>query len=878
MKKISKSKRVMSLILTLLIVITTIFSTVVPAFAATESKSNPVIKIKVAYDGGTLIVGNSVKKTSFTVTGTKKDGNTSELTTYKIANPKITKETQTLRFSYKNKAGETLESSYTVKAITDFKSITASLDDSVSLDYGSSIKKDMFNVTAMLSNGKKRSLASDAFSISKTKYDSTSTSMTVTVSATNASGKELKKSVRVTADKAITKIKAVYSGSDKDAGESISKSDFTVTGTTVDKKTVKVEDFDLSASMLEKKSNSIKVTYTNSFGKTLSSSVSVPANKVIVSIATAEYVGGQKNVGDPLTKDDFKVTGKNVKKEIVDITDFELSSDVIDKENTNVKIIYKNTVDSTLTKSVKVTADNKIESISAVRKSEKDIYVGDRIKASDFTVTAIYHNGTEKKLSSSKYTIDKDTVTSANDVITVTYTDNKTQNTLTTTVTINSKDTTTADGAYAMYVGNPKAVGDTVTESDFKVYVPSTSGASEEVTDFKIKSGNKLKGASNSVVITFTCTNGDKGTVECIVNAGDEIVAIDVDDGESTTAYGEGSSISSANIEKVISVYFVYASGERTLVKHLKSNGVKVYASNGGQELTGSGKITLSEKSDNNKIIVKYKDLCKEYSIDTDFVKIDQTITAAKSSVTVKVGSTVLPVIEGNVGTLYFTSSNNSIAVMKDGRILGRRVGTCKIKVYAGSFKSADGKKYNKSKTIYINVKVEKSNKKPNTISASNLSMSVGNSKSVKSVASAKTTITATSSNSSVVAISNGKLIAKKAGTAKITYEAKGTDTYLANVKTVTVTVKATATAKKPNTISASSTLSMKVGSSKSISSIASAKTAITATSSSSSIVTVSNGKLVAKKAGTAKITIKASETSSYKSATKKITVTVKKK
>ena len=94
----------MSLILTLLIVITTIFSTVVPAFAATESKSNPVIKIKVAYDGGTLIVGNSVKKTSFTVTGTKKDGQTSELTTYKIINPKITKETQTLRFSYKNKA------------------------------------------------------------------------------------------------------------------------------------------------------------------------------------------------------------------------------------------------------------------------------------------------------------------------------------------------------------------------------------------------------------------------------------------------------------------------------------------------------------------------------------------------------------------------------------------------------------------------------------------------------------------------------------------------------------------------------------------------------------------------------------------------------
>ena len=627
--------------------------------------------------------------------------------------------------------------------------------------------------------------------------------------------------------------------------------------------------------MLEKKSNSIKVTYTNSFGKTLSSSVSVPANKVIVSIATAEYVGGQKNVGDSLTKDDFKVTGKNVKKEIVDITDFELSSDVVDKENTSIKIIYKNTVDSTLTKSVKVTANNNIESISAVRKSEKDIYVGDRIKASDFTVTAIYHNGTEKTLSSTKYTIDKDKVTSANDIITVTYTDVKTQNTLTTTVTINSKDTTTTDGAYAMYVGGSKAVGDTVTESDFKVYVPSTSGVSEEVTDFKIKSGNRLKGASNSVVITFTCTNGAKGTVECIVNAGDDIVAIDVDDGESTTAYGEGSSISFANIEKVISVYFVYKSGERTQVKNLKSNGIKVYALNGGQELTGTGKMTLSAKTDSNKIIVKYKDLSKEYTIDTDFVKIDQTITAVNSSVTVKVGSTVTPVIKGNVGTLYFTSSNNSIAVMKDGKILGKKVGTCKINVYAGSFKSADGKKYDKSKTISINVKVEKSSKKANTISASNLSMSVGDSKSVTSAASAKTTITATSSDSSVVAISNGKLVAKKSGTAKITYAAKGTDTYQASVKSVTVTVKAAA--KKTNTISASSTLSMKVGSSKSISSIASAKTTITATSSSSSVVTVKNGKLVAKKAGTAKITIKADETSSYKSATKTITITVKK-
>ena len=226
-------------------------------------------------------------------------------------------------------------------------------------------------------------------------------------------------------------------------------------------------------------------------------------------------------------------------------------------------------------------------------------------------------------------------------------------------------------------------------------------------------------------------------------------------------------------------------------MKNLKSNGIKVYALNGGQELTGTGKMTLSAKTDSNKIIVKYKDLSKEYTIDTDFVKIDQTITAVNSSVTVKVGSTVTPVIKGNVGTLYFTSSNNSIAVMKDGRILGRRVGTCKIKVYAGSFKSADGKKYNKSKTIYINVKVEKSNKKTNTISASStLTMKVGSSKSISSIASAKTAITATSSSSSIVTVSNGKLVAKKAGTATITIKASETSSYKSATKKITVTVK----------------------------------------------------------------------------------------
>ena len=65
--------------------------------------------------------------------------------------------------------------------------------------------------------------------------------------------KNFKKSVKVTADKAVTKIKAAYNGDDKDVGDSIEPSDFTVTGTTVGKKSVEVKDISLETTILVKK-------------------------------------------------------------------------------------------------------------------------------------------------------------------------------------------------------------------------------------------------------------------------------------------------------------------------------------------------------------------------------------------------------------------------------------------------------------------------------------------------------------------------------------------------------------------------------------------------------------------------------------------------
>lgn len=790
-----KTSKIVSFFLALAVIITCMFESTVPTYAAQESKNNPVTSISATYTGGNMIVGKTVKKDSFTVIGTKQDKTKEELSNYKIINPKITSTSQDVKISYKSKTGERLTTSVNVKAIVDFKKIEVSLRDKIDLDYGSNITKDMFNVKAILSNGTKKTLSNDSFSLSTSKFDSTSTKMSVSVSATNADGSTLKKTVKLTANKAVTKIKAVFNGEDKDANDALEKSDFEVTGTTVDHKTVTITNFDIDNPLLEKEKNSVKILYTNSFGKTLKSSLSVPANKVVTRILTASYVGGEKNVGDTLQLSDFAVTGQNVKKETVDITTFEISPDTIERENSTVKISYLNSVGKTLTKSVKVSGNNNLESINATRKNNKDLYVGDKIKASDFEVIGMYHDGTSKKLSSSYISIDKDTVTNANDVITVTYTDPKTKNTLTTTVTLDSQDTTTTDGTQAIYIGCQKAVGDTVTETDFKVTVTNTSGATEEAKDIKITSGKKLDSSVNTVTISYTCTNGDKGTVTCTVYAGDDIVDIEVSDGDSVNAYGENSTISSSNIQKVISVYFVYKSGEKQKVNNFKSVGIKVYAVNGGQELTGTGKLTLSKNANSNTISVKYKDLSKTYNIDPDFVKVTQKIKASRTSISMTAGQStyISKLISGKdpAAPLIINSNNNSIVVNNgDGSVMAKKAGTAKLTVYAGFATDSYGKRIGKSNTITITVKVTAHAQKKNSVTASNITLKVRSSKAISSIAKAKTSLTAISSNKSIVTISGGKLVAKKAGTVKVTIYAAETIDYKGASKTITVTVK----------------------------------------------------------------------------------------
>ena len=157
------------------------------------------------------------------------------------------------------------------------------------------------------------------------------------------------------------------------------------------------------------------------------------------------------------------------------------------------------------------------------------------------------------------------------------------------------------------------------------------------------------------------------------------------------------------------------------------------------------------------------------------------------------------------------------------------------------------------------------------TITASNLSLTYLKTGTI-TVSGNKGELSYKSSNTSIATVdSAGKVTAKGAGTAKITISAEETDNYEPATKTITVTVT-----KAAQSITASnlSLTYLKTGTIK----VSGNKGELSYKSSNTAIATVDTaGKVTAKGAGTAKITITAAATSNYNAATKAITVTVAK-
>ena len=168
-------------------------------------------------------------------------------------------------------------------------------------------------------------------------------------------------------------------------------------------------------------------------------------------------------------------------------------------------------------------------------------------------------------------------------------------------------------------------------------------------------------------------------------------------------------------------------------------------------------------------------------------------------------------------------------------------------------------------------VTVQAATKKEVSLKVTGKSVGVGQSVKLKATATKGAKLTYKLSNKSVATVSSkGVVTGKKPGTVKITITAKKSK-YKTVKKTVTVKI-----VKGSQTITASNQTLM-IGQSKKIG--ATAKTKLSYKSSNKKVVTVSkSGSLKGTGIGTAKITIRAAGNSSYKKASRTITVTVTKR
>lgn len=196
----------------------------------------------------------------------------------------------------------------------------------------------------------------------------------------------------------ITSIVVTYVGGAKDVGDTVKKSDFKVVGTTKNKRTETITDFTLVNNELTKKSTSIRLEYTNAKGKTFHRGCSVKADKVVKSIRAA-YTGSEKLVGENVSASDFTVTYTTYegKTGTLNYADYTLSTDVLSKASTHIKIAYVNSAGKTIRTSLNVKAKDYLVSISATQKNTK-CYARQYVDPGIVKVIGTYKSGKTKTL------------------------------------------------------------------------------------------------------------------------------------------------------------------------------------------------------------------------------------------------------------------------------------------------------------------------------------------------------------------------------------------------------------------------------------------------------------------------------------------------
>ena len=236
-------------------------------------------------------------------------------------------------------------------------------------------------------------------------------------------------------------------------------------------------------------------------------------------------------------------------------------------------------------------------------------------------------------------------------------------------------------------------------------------------------------------------------------------------------------------------------------------------------------------------------------------ISLNQTSVDVPIGQTIRLSAIILP--ENTTDkTIQWSSSDETVATVKEGLVTTLKVGQTNIKATCG----------NKSATCVVNVtpiEVEEV-----TLNKKDFSLKAGETvtltATVKPDDATDKTVTWSTSDASVATVENGVVTAKKVGTATITAKAGDKEatcavTVVATPITSVTLDKTTASLKAGETVTLTATVKPDDATDKSV----------TWATSDASVATVENGVVTAKKVGTATITAKAGD----KEATCAITV-----
>lgn len=451
--------------------------------------------ISVEYKGSTaLTVKDTLSKDDFTVTVKYSDGSEAAVTDFTISTDKWTEGEVTVTVSCTVEGKALTNDSIKLTVTNPAESIKVAYTGETTLEYGTKIDTSKITVTVTYADGSTENVTN--FTVTPDEFKTLGeTPVTVTW---NDGSKDFSDTIKVNVTNPAKSITVKYSGKNEfTVGDSISKSDFTVTVTYANGATENVTDFTVTPDKLMT-AGDITITVTCTVGgKTFtnnSTTVKVTGVSATAESISVVYNGGDKEVGDTLSKDDFTVKVKYSDDSEVTVTDFTISPEKLTETgNVTVTVKWTNGTEE-LTGTAQITVTNPATGIEVTYKGG-DKVVGSTLSKEDFTVNVKYADGSTKPTSDFTISPEKlDTVGEA----TVTVTWNDFSKDVTVTVT------NPAESISVVYNGETAlTVGDSIRKDDFIVTVTYADESTNTVTDFTLSQTKFDEPGDVTVTVTY---------------------------------------------------------------------------------------------------------------------------------------------------------------------------------------------------------------------------------------------------------------------------------------------------------------------------------------------------------------------------------------